>query len=63
MRVVADGEYVVEPPPSEFVDMLGTMCADVDADFPHHSDGLRANPRRWIDARAEGFETVTRIVT
>lgn len=46
VRVVADGDHVVEMLAAEFLDMLGAVAGKVDSQLRHHRDRLGSNAAR-----------------
>jgi hypothetical protein len=59
--VIADREDDIELLVREFIDMLGTVPRNVDAEFAHHSDGFGPHTA-GSDASAENVEVVASIV-
>src|SRR6266851_7678704 len=53
VRVIADGDHVVEVLAIEFLNVLGAVARHVDSQLRHHSDRLRANGARLRSCRKD----------
>jgi hypothetical protein len=62
LRVVADGKDVIELLAGEFIDALGTVAGNVDAELAHRRNGLGPYGARF-GSGAEHLEMVPRVVT
>ena len=58
VRVVADGDHVVEVLAVEFSNVLGAVAGNVYSEFRHHRDRLRANDAGFRAGR-DHFEPVS----
>jgi hypothetical protein len=60
--VVADGQDVVQVLAGEFIDALGTVTGNVDAQFLHGGNGFGPDVA-WLGSGAEHLEAIPGIVT